>query len=707
MSSQSAPNLRDVAARLVAKPWTLPALGSLAIALLSCVAYWPAMQGKFVWDDNWLILINRVIHAPDGLWKIWFTTDAKYYWPVTNSAFWLEWRLFGTETLGYHVVNLTVHIGCALLIWRLLNRLEIPGGFVVAVLWAIHPVSVEAVAWISQLKTVLSTFFLLLSLLAYLRADDLLEIGQRRWCGSGAARWYWLSVVLFLLGMLSKASIASAPWILPLILWWRHGQVTRWDLARLGPYVGIAMALVPVNMWFERHAWSGYEYRSAGFVERLLGAATVPWFYLGKALVPTNLMFIYPMWSIQVGSVRWWLPLIACIAVTAALVRWRDTWWGRSLLFAWAFFWIGLIPVLGFTDVSLMEFTLVSDHYQYVSIIAVLAVLVASWTLWLRSSRQQTRWLAWAVAVCVVGILTALTWRQSGTYRDANTLLEDNLARNPDCWIVNCGLGMELADAGEVDRALSHFQTAIELNAQYAPAHMQYGQALSRAGRLEEAAVQFEEAIRLNPMYFSAHTNLGSTLVELGRVDEAIRHFEDAIGIKATLPAAHADLGAALYRTGQLERAAEEFQAAVLLDPTQYQALADLGTTLVELGRSPEAIGYLRQAVALQPEVPAIHLNLGHALVNTQRPAEAVTQYEECIQREPDSIAAWANLAIAQSMLHRDGEAIRAAQRALSLARAEGTTATADQIEEWLRATYGAGKMGSGAAPETALPPMP
>src|SRR5579871_2060128 len=213
-----------------------------ALALAAFVAYWPSLHGGFVWDDATYVQ-DRLIKASDGLYRMWFTTDAVDYWPLTNTTFWFEWRLWGLHSSGYHVTNLLLHIGNAVIFWSILRRLAVPGAIAASVIFLLHPVNVESVAWIAQRKNTLSTLFFLLSILWYVRSDE----------ARGERRWYWLSLAAFLLAMLSKASIATLPLLLLVIVWWRRDVITRMDLLRVVPFVGIAAALTAVNLWFRTH----------------------------------------------------------------------------------------------------------------------------------------------------------------------------------------------------------------------------------------------------------------------------------------------------------------------------------------------------------------------------------------------------------------------------------------------------------------------
>ena len=279
--------------------------GGLFITALVVLIYAPSHNGGFLLDDDLYLTGNPVIKAPDGLKRIWFTMQSPDYWPVTNTSLWIEWRLWGMNPTGYHATNVALHILNSLLIWLVLRRLAIPGAFLAALLFAVHPVNVESVAWIAQRKNVLALLFFLISLGCFLRFTEPPMIAERKQPALAATRWYWFSLLAFVLAMLSKGSVAVLPLVLLLIEWWRRGAITRRDWLRVSPLFTVAVALTAVNL----RLWASHStgaIRNVGFLERLLGAGGAVWFYLAKALVPLKLVFIYPQWNIQAADWRWW-----------------------------------------------------------------------------------------------------------------------------------------------------------------------------------------------------------------------------------------------------------------------------------------------------------------------------------------------------------------------------------------------------------------
>jgi tetratricopeptide (TPR) repeat protein len=662
------------------------------LVAMTCLAYWPAMHGDFVLDDDDLITANPLVKASDGLYRIWFTTQAIDYWPVTNTVFWFEWRLFGMEPTGYHAINLALHIIDALLIWAVLRRLSIPGAYLAALVFAVHPVNVESVAWIAQHKNTLAMLFFLLAIWWYLAAE-----GCTTPSADGPAakrRWYWLSLTAFVLAMLSKGSVAMLPVILLLVAWWLKRRITARDVIQTAPFFAVAAALTIVNIWFQTHG-ERLTQRASGLLERVLGAGTVVWFYLGKALAPFNLCYVYPKWNIDAADFRWWLPLAAALGVTAALV-WRGrregATWDRPILLAWAMFCVALVPVMGLIDVGFMQYSLVADHYQHIAVIAVIALAAAGGTALRRQARQGLRIAANGMVIALVAALTVLSWRQSELYSGPLSLYADTLLKNPECSVAHNNMGLALANnfgialskAGRYDEAIMHVERAVQLRPNFAPGYNNLGIVLAQAGQTERAINEFQRALRMKPDYAEAHDNLACSLLQCGRLSEAIDQYQRAIEVQPKSPVAHNNLGGALKRSGRLPEALEHYEEAVRLRPDYPEAQSNLAVALADSGRCADALAHAEKAVALKPESAEIQNNYGIVLTKSGRPSEAIAHYEGALRLKPDWAEVCANLAAVLAQCHRADEASAAAQRALELARSSGRVDLAQKLEAWL-----------------------
>ncbi len=535
-----------------------------------------------------------------------------------------------------------------------------------------------------------------------------------------ARRWYWFSLLAFLLAMLSKASVVVLPILLLGIVWWHRKRLTKWDLARTAPFILIAIVLLWVNIWFRTHG-EALMIRHAGWMERLVGAGGAVWFYLSKALLPIDLLFIYPQWQIQTNNPLWLLPLMAAIVVTAVLA-WKcispRASWGRPLLFAWGFFCLALAPVLGFTDVGFMKYSLVADHYQHIAILGLVSLVAAACSVWHDQTRGALRSAASATIASMVGALALLTWQQSQLYGEPVRIYEAALVSSPDSWLINTNLGVALANSGRLQESIQHlhqalraepddpqshynlgatfsradqlqeaieqYRQALQLKPSYAEAHNNLAVALAKAGRLQEAIEQYQEALRLKPDSVLVRNNLGDLLTDIGRPQEAIEYYEQALQIRPDSSLTHYSLGIALAKAGQPKKAVEHYRQALQINPEFAEAHNNLGNALVKLGLLREAVEHFQQALRLEPKSAEVHCNLGNAYFNAGRLEEAVGHCQQAVRLKPDFTLAYVNLATIYAAMNRSQEAVASAQKALELARSQGQTAMAQKIEAWL-----------------------
>ncbi len=620
-------------------------IGVALLVIAAFIVYWPALTGGFLFDDEPLLTGSALVKAGDGLYRMWFTTQPIDYWPLTNSSFWLEWRLWGLQPAGYHVTNLLLHVCSALLLWAILRRLAIPGALLAALLFVVHPVNVESVAWIAQRKNTLSMVFLLLSIFCYLKSD----------VTPGAGRWYWFSFSAFTAAMLSKASVATLPAMLLLLIWWSRRAIRRTDVMRTAPFFAVGVALTLVNIWFQaRHGAAVV--RDVTWLQRLLGAGAVTWFYLYKAVLPVNLMFIYPQWSIRAADVRWWLPLTAAIGVTMFLWRQRRRAWIRALLCAWIFVLLALVPVLGFKDVYFMRYSLVADHYQYIAVLAVAAVAAAG----LDRITSVRPLASAATGAAVVVVLGTITWGQSHLYASAETLYARTVEVNPRAWLARNNLALLYLDASSPDlqKAFVHLNAAMATNPAEPEVQNNVGTAFFQMDRFAEAAVHHREAARLNPAYAVAYANLGHDLERLGQFAQAAEAYRHALHLDPDMSSARYGLGAALQATGRSAEADQQLQRAAQPDASATQDHTATGDALQRLGRTAEAIAQYQEALKVNPNSVDTLKNLGHALVSAGRFDEAERYLRRALALRPDDAVAHDNLGNALQQMQRLDEAV-------------------------------------------------
>jgi tetratricopeptide (TPR) repeat protein len=570
----------------------LPVWQGGLIILLVFLAYLPALHGGFIWDDDAYVTHNPTLHDGEGLRQIWFKVGAvPQYYPMVHTTFWLEYHLWALNPVGYHLINVLLHAIAALLLWQVLRRLPAPGAWLAAVIFALHPVEVESVAWVTERKNVLSAVFYFAAALAYLRFVAWEKPGSpNRLLWS----WYLGALVLFLAALLSKTVTCSLPAVLLLVCWWKKGRVQRSDIIPLLPFFVVGVALGLMTAWIEKYnvGAQGADW-SLTFADRCLIAGRALWFYAGKLVWPTPLTFIYPRWEIE-PAVWWqWLFPIAAIGVVAGLWLARRR-IGKGPLVAVLCFAGTLGPALGFVNVYPMRYSFVADHYQYLASVGLITLCAAGLA---RIPR--------VIPAILVVLLGALTWQQTGIYRNPEILWRDTLAKNPDCWMAQNNLGTLFADKGRFDEAIENYRKAIQINPDHREALNNLGNALAAQGRLDEAIENYYKAIQINPNSFDALNDLGNALAAQGRFDEAIKNYYKAIQINPNSSGALNDLAWMLAASpdDELRNGAEAVRLAErACELTHYDKPLFIGTlaaAYAEAGRFPEAVTAAEKAEQL------------------------------------------------------------------------------------------------------------
>ena len=527
----------------------LPAALIIVAALL---AYWPVFHAGFIWDDDKFLTENPLIHAPDGLYRFWFTAEPPDYFPLTSSMLWFEWRLWGPNAFGYHLVNVLLHAASAVMLWRVLLRLKVPGAWLAGLLFAVHPVAVESVAWITERKNTLPMVFYLASILAYLRFEDGCSHHDDTTDGNPQ---YLFSLGLFLLALLAKTSVVMLPAVLLLCAWWRRGRISLRDLARSLPFFALSLALGCVTVWFQLHKAIavGEIVRPEGFFSRVAAAGWIAWFYLCKVLLPAGLCVIYPRWDVSGSSVLAFLPLALLIAGLAWLWTRRKS-WGRAPLFAAAYFLVSLLPVLGFVDTSFMENSLVADHLQYVAMIGVIAFAAGMLARLAGAKGAGAPMGLLAAAGCVL-VLGSLTWTRAALYGDARNMWRDNVTKNPSAWLAWNNLGWTCHSAGDDEEAVEDFSRAIALKPNFAQALSNRGGVYAILGKLDLAMDDCNRAVALLPKVARVRINRGNIFFQTHRLSEAIADYDEAIRLNPNFADAYANRARAWLELKEYDKA--------------------------------------------------------------------------------------------------------------------------------------------------------
>ena len=608
----------------------------LAVAVIA--AYQPVWCAGFVWDDDSVVTANPVIIGPLGLKEIW-TTNAADICPLTLTTFWLEYQLLGAQPLPYHLVNVLLQAASAILLWRVLLRLRVPGAWWGAALWALHPVQVESVAWISELKNTQSGLFFLLSIFFFLKG-----FGDGKTTGKGT---YALTLLFAALAITSKSSTVILPLVLCLCGWWMAG---RWDwriCAKTAPVFLLSLAAGLLSIWTQQLQGAGDPQWARSWPERLAGAGDAVWFYLGKLVWPHPLVAIYPRWQIDTGLWLSYLPLVAVL--TLLLVLWfaRES-WARPCFFGFAYFLVTLSPAIGLLDNYIFRYSIVFDHFQYLASMGPLALAAAGLTQLTAALRKA--WLQPALSAVVIVLLGVLTWRQAWVFQDAPSLWSHVLTGNPKSAEAYNNLGILAYQNGRLDDAVANYQKALELNPNYPETHYNLSIVLGQRGQLDAAQAHLQKAVDFYPKYAEAQFTLASIFAQKGQLNEAMAHYQAALELNPDWIEARDNLGVVYAQNGQLDEAIGQFQAALKINPNDAGAHGCLANALSDKGLLDDAIIQYQAALEINPNIAQTHNNFGGTLLQKGRIDEAISQFQEALRLMPNYHKAQANLEKAQAM---------------------------------------------------------
>jgi len=611
------------------------AIAAALLVGLTLAAYLPALwHAGFIWDDDDYITANATLRSVDGLRRMWFEPRAiPQYYPLTFTTFWAEYRLWDVQPRGYHIVNVLLHAGNAVLLWLVLRRLRLPAAWMAAAVFALHPMQVESVAWITERKNVLSGLFALSAALIYVGnvAPDVTGGRPIQW------RWYLATMALFVCALWSKTVTCSLPAVLLLITWWQHGRIDRGSVTWLAPLFAVGVVMASVTIWMEQHhvGAEGAEWAFSA-IDRVLIAGRALWFYAGTLFWPHDLTFIYPRWSIDARV--WWqylFPAAALAVIVTLYVARRRL--GRGPLVATLCYAGALAPALGFFNVFPMRFSFVADHFAYLPIIGLMVLTTAAGAEIGRRLGSTGRQIGYAICAAILVVLTVLTARQCRIYENLLVLWSDTLAKNPAAWIAHNNLGDTLLrQGGSVPAAIVHFEETLRFKPDFPDAHYNLGTALVQARQLEAGIEQFRAATRLKPDYADAYNNLAGALFETGRPQEAIEQYERALQLKPDLPQAHSSLATVLVQTGDLQGAIDHLEQALRLDPDYPEAHWSLGNALVRTNRPDEAIAQFEQALRLKPDYTEAHTSIAIVLIQSGRSREAIEHFQAAVRLRPD-----------------------------------------------------------------------
>lgn len=654
---------------------------ALVLAAVTIFAYRPAWNGGFLWDDDVYITNNELLTAPDGLRRIWFSLDSpSQYFPLVYTTFRVEHALWGLNPTGYHWVNLLLHVANALLVWGVLARLKVPGAWLAGAIFALHPVQVESVAWITERKNVMMGFFFLLTLLAWIAFVD--RRTKRRWL------FYGLALILYLLALSAKTTACTLPAALLLILWLQKTSITWKRIFQIVPFLVLGIGMGVLTMWWERYhqGTSRALFTFLSPIERVLVASRAVWFYLSKLIWPSNLTFIYPRWDISPTHLLNYAWLLVGVIVCAAIYFLRR-YVGRSVEVAAIFFVATLSPILGFIMLFTFRYTFVADHYQYLACIGPIA-LASAGLVNLAETFKNSRTLILSAALFVVAVLATVTWRQAAMYGNIETLWRTTLARNPGCWMAHNNLGIVLVEKGQLDEAIAHYRTTLEMQPNFWDADYNLGSALLGKGQVDEAIFYCDKAVSMQPSDPDTQVALANALLQKGRIDDAIVHYQKAVAIRPDYFLARYGLAHALLEEGKFDAAIEHSRAALLIQPNNADCHTVLAVALDEKGQSTEAIEHYEKALQISPQSVSALNNLAWVLATSSN--APVRNGAKAIQfaLQADQLTGGNNalvlrtLAAAYAEAGQFGKAIESAQAAMEVGRSQGDDSLVTELQQ-------------------------
>jgi tetratricopeptide (TPR) repeat protein len=577
-------------------------LFALALAAVTFLVYQPAWNGQPIWDDE--IHMTRLgLRSLYGLARVWTDPSAApQYYPVLHTLFWLEYKLWDGAVLPYHLVTIFCHALLALLVLLILRRLSIPGAWLAAFVFALHPVHVESVAWFSEIKNTLSGVFAAAATLAYLKFDK----DRHRSA-------YVVALLLFTVALLTKTAVVALPVVLLILFWWKRRSLSwQRDVLPLLPFFALGLAAGIVTIWVEQRFCAEHgEIFDFSFIDRCLIAGRLFWFYLGKIFWPTDLSLLYAPWTID--SRQAWQYLFPIGALALVIGLWLERRKSRAPVAASLCFVALLFPVLGFFNLSFFMSSPVgmrhsaifrADHFQYLADIPIITfVCAAAARLWVRT-RRATRSALSVSGIGVLGLFAFSSWAQSHNYRDTETCFRAVLATNPQSATAHNNLANALHERGALDEAILHYRRALELDPNYEFGPYNLGAMLVQKGDVASAIPLLEEALKKDPNKAKAYYSLGTALTQTGRADEATAAYERALQIEPDFLDAHTNLANLLLERGDNAGAMLHYRKALELDPNSPMTHYNLAVGFARSGRNTEAIAELQTVLRIQPDYP-------------------------------------------------------------------------------------------------------
>ncbi len=593
--------------------------GAILLSLVTFIAYIPAMDAGFIWDDDGLVTNNSLIKARDGILRAWWTDENPDYQPVTFSFFWIQWRLWGENPTGYHITNIVLHVINAILVWRILRGLNIPGSFLAALIFAVHPVNVASVAWVAEQKNTLSMIVYLLTFMAF-----------RRYYQTSRLRWYVISLIVFAVALLSKGSVVMLPFVLLGYVWWERNQVTWRDWLRIVPFLALAFLFGLVTIHFQFNTGKDFALAFSP-VQRIVLAGQAWWFYLYTLIWPANLIPVYPRWNL--AAIAGWHFVFAASALAVILFVWlARKKIGKGPAAGILYFTINIFPVLGFLNFVYMNHSYVADHLQYLACLGPIALFAAVLALLFRRCGRAGSWIVVIAGVAIAVVLGMLTFRQGKLYKDMETYSWAILERNPESWSAYVNLDKDYAVHGKEEEGFRRFSDHLRRFPSSPEANNHMGDVWARKGDPNKALDYYGKALQSKPNGWDILNNIGTLYAGQQKFAEALPYFVSLVRLQPKVADAHYNLGMTYSGLGQIDPAISHLSEAARLKPGDADIRQALDAAM-SLRRQLELdVDICRSRLKNEPANPDIYFKLGQLLERQGKADEAILNYRQAVE---------------------------------------------------------------------------
>lgn len=611
----------------------------LLLVSLTIFVFWSVQGNDFIrYDDGLYVVDNpqvqRGLRADGFLWAF-TTTHASNWHPLTWLSLMADYELYGLHAAGYHWTNLLLHAGNVVLLFFVLQVMTgaVWRSFLVAALFAVHPLHVESVAWVAERKDVLSTLFWLLTMVSY-----------TSYVRRGGMGRYLLVLMSFLLGLMAKPMLVTLPFVLLLLDWWPLGRFQTGNASyRLvkekAPLIFFSAVSSFVTYTVQESSGSVTSLIHLSFGDRCAAALVAYASYVGKMIWPVNLAVFYPhpgtwpLWQVVASA------LVLAAITTACILLIRE----YPYLFVGWFWYVGtLVPVIGFVQVGEQS---MADRYTYVPLIGLF--IMVSWGAYDFFQRFRSGTVVLPIlAIVAISCIVAGSRMQARYWQNSITLFQHALAVTRENYLAENNLGLALLDAHRPDEAAEHFRNALRIKPGYAKGYNNLGVTLAQQGNEKEAISCYLTALQLNKDSGGVRRNLGDLYFRMGRIDEALHQYAYALHSMPQSPDLHNSMGIALMKKERLAEAAQEFRKVLRLSPQHAEANNNLAMILTHRGSFSEAISYYARAIEVKPDYAEAHNNMAVALASLGRNREALAHIREALTLKPDYAEARRNLRV-------------------------------------------------------------